>query len=81
MILVLIESISILFYFSKDHFNYSQHSCNNAFQKDVQVPVCPLCNKPVPSKRGEQPDIAVGEHIDRDCQADPAISKRKVCNF
>lgn len=64
--------------FCKDHFNYSQHSCNNAFQKDVQVPVCPLCNKPVPSKRGEQPDIAVGEHIDRDCQADPAISKRKI---
>ncbi|KFM77539.1 AN1-type zinc finger protein 2B, partial [Stegodyphus mimosarum] len=64
--------------FCKDHFSYILHSCNNAYQKDVQVPVCPLCNKPVPSKRGEQPDIAVSEHIDRDCQADPAIAKRKI---
>lgn len=64
--------------FCKDHFHYNQHSCNNSYQKDIQVPVCPLCNEPVPSKRGEQPDIAVGQHIDRDCQADPAISKRKI---
>ncbi|XP_071039236.1 AN1-type zinc finger protein 2A isoform X2 [Parasteatoda tepidariorum] len=64
--------------FCYDHFQYNKHSCNKGYQKDVQVPVCPLCNSPVPSKRGEQPDIAVSEHIDRDCQADPAIAKRKV---
>ncbi|XP_054715859.1 AN1-type zinc finger protein 2A-like [Uloborus diversus] len=64
--------------FCKDHFNYLNHSCKNAYKKDVQVPVCPLCNNPVPSKRGEQPDIAVGQHIDRDCQADPAIAQRKI---
>jgi hypothetical protein len=40
--------------------------------------VCPLCNQPVPWKRGEAPDIAVGDHIDRDCQSDPAKQKRKV---
>lgn len=44
--------------------------------KDVQVPVCPLCNKPVPVARGELPDIKVGQHIDRDCQSDPAKAKR-----
>lgn len=27
--------------------------------QDFQVPVCPLCNKPVPVPRGEQPDIKV----------------------
>ncbi|KAG8185473.1 hypothetical protein JTE90_019732 [Oedothorax gibbosus] len=64
--------------FCKDHFLYTNHSCNFAYQKDVQVPVCPLCNQPIPSKRGEQPDIAVGEHIDRDCKSDPAVSKRKI---
>ncbi|GBM70752.1 AN1-type zinc finger protein 2B [Araneus ventricosus] len=64
--------------FCIDHFTYNKHSCDDAFQKDVQVPVCPLCNNPVPSKRGEQPDIAVSQHIDRDCQADPAIAKRKI---
>lgn len=40
--------------------------------------MCPLCSKPVPWKRGEAPDIAVGDHIDRDCQSDPAKQKRKV---
>lgn len=46
--------------------------------QDVQVPVCPLCNIPIPVKRGEMPDIKVGEHIDRDCRSDPAQRKRKV---
>lgn len=42
------------------------------------MPVCPLCNKPVPGKRGEPPDLSVGEHIDRDCQSDPAKQNRKI---
>ncbi|KTG35991.1 hypothetical protein cypCar_00044147 [Cyprinus carpio] len=45
---------------------------------DIQVPVCPLCNTPIPVKRGEMPDIKVGEHIDRDCKSDPAQRKRKI---
>lgn len=46
--------------------------------QDVQVPVCPLCNTPVPVRRGQMPDVVVGEHIDRDCKSDPAQRKRKV---
>ncbi|XP_033105974.1 AN1-type zinc finger protein 2A-like [Anneissia japonica] len=64
--------------FCKDHIIYSKHSCPSSYKKDIQVPVCPLCNKPVPGKRGEAPDIAVSGHIDRDCQSDPAVKKRKV---
>ena len=30
-----------------------------AYYQDIQVPVCPLCNKAVPVPRGEQPDIKV----------------------
>ena len=48
------------------------------FQQDIQVPVCPLCNQPVPVKRGQQPDIGVSNHIDNECQSDKAIKKRKV---
>ncbi|TSS23710.1 MICAL-like protein 2 [Bagarius yarrelli] len=51
---------------------------NPASAWDVQVPVCPLCNTPIPIKRGEMPDIKVGEHIDRDCKSDPAQRKRKI---
>jgi len=42
------------------------------------VPVCPLCNKPIPLKKGEVPDVVVGRHIDSDCQSDPAKERRKV---
>ncbi|KAJ8364067.1 hypothetical protein SKAU_G00128980 [Synaphobranchus kaupii] len=64
--------------FCKDHITYDNHKCTSAYKKDVQVPVCPLCNTPIPVKRGEMPDIKVGEHIDRECRSDPAQRKRKV---
>lgn len=62
--------------FCKDHITYANHKCMSSYKKDVQVPVCPLCNTPIPIKRGEMPDIKVGEHIDRDCASDPAQRKR-----
>lgn len=64
--------------FCQEHFTYENHSCPSAYQKNVQVPVCPLCNIPIPTKRGQLPDVAVGAHIDSDCQSDPAMSRRKV---
>ena len=64
--------------FCNDHVSYVSHNCQSAYKKDAQVPVCPLCNKPVPVNRGEPPDIKVGEHIDRDCQSDPAKERRKL---
>uniref|UniRef100_A0A3Q2QQU9 Zinc finger, AN1-type domain 2A n=1 Tax=Fundulus heteroclitus TaxID=8078 RepID=A0A3Q2QQU9_FUNHE len=64
--------------FCKDHITYANHKCTSSYRKDVQVPVCPLCNTPIPIKRGEMPDIKVGEHIDRDCKSDPAQRKRKI---
>ncbi|GCC35085.1 AN1-type zinc finger protein 2A isoform X2 [Chiloscyllium punctatum] len=64
--------------FCKDHINYEQHKCASSYKKDIQVPMCPLCNTPVPVKRGEMPDIRVGEHIDRECKSDPAQKKRKI---
>ncbi|XP_041085593.1 AN1-type zinc finger protein 2A-like isoform X3 [Polyodon spathula] len=64
--------------FCKDHITYANHKCTSAYKKDVQVPVCPLCNTPIPVSRGEMPDIKVGEHIDGDCKSDPARRKRKI---
>ncbi|XP_047664087.1 AN1-type zinc finger protein 2A isoform X2 [Tachysurus fulvidraco] len=64
--------------FCKDHITYASHKCTSSYKKDVQVPVCPLCNIPIFVKRGEMPDIKVGEHIDRDCKSDPAQRKRKI---
>ncbi|KAM8806984.1 AN1-type zinc finger protein 2B [Eudromia elegans] len=64
--------------FCTEHVAYAQHGCTSAYKKDVQVPVCPLCNTPVPVRRGQMPDVVVGEHIDRDCKSDPAQRKRKI---
>ncbi|XP_063171021.1 AN1-type zinc finger protein 2A [Candoia aspera] len=64
--------------FCKDHLTYSRHKCSSAYKKDVQVPVCPLCNTPIPVRKGEMPDVAVGAHMDRDCKRDPAQQKQKI---
>lgn len=63
--------------FCKDHYSYDNHSCPEAYRKNFQVPVCPLCNEPVAFKRGEIPDIRVSQHIDRECKSDPATVKRQ----
>lgn len=68
----------IVIFFSSKHILYNDHGCESSYRKDIQVPVCPLCNQPIPVNRGELPDIKVGQHIDRDCQSDPAKAKRKV---
>ncbi|KAM4813876.1 AN1-type zinc finger protein 2A isoform X1 [Urocitellus parryii] len=49
--------------------------------QDVKVPVCPLCNVPIPVKRGEIPDVVVGEHIDKDCAYHPGKKKEKVFTY
>ncbi|EHB12920.1 AN1-type zinc finger protein 2A, partial [Heterocephalus glaber] len=67
--------------FCKDHFTYAGHKCPSAFKKDVQVPVCPLCNVPIPIKRGAIPDVVVGEHMDRDCTNHPGKKKKvRTCS-
>ncbi|XP_065885452.1 AN1-type zinc finger protein 2A-like [Dysidea avara] len=58
--------------FCKDHHQYEKHDCQEAYTKNVTVPVCPLCNQPVPIKRGTDPNVSVDEHIANDCQSDKA---------
>uniref|UniRef100_A0ABI7WA20 AN1-type domain-containing protein n=1 Tax=Felis catus TaxID=9685 RepID=A0ABI7WA20_FELCA len=42
--------------FHKDHFTCAAHKCPFAFEKVIDL--CPLCNKPVPVKKGEIPDCS-----------------------
>ncbi|CAH1634816.1 unnamed protein product [Spodoptera littoralis] len=63
--------------FCSDHFAYTKHECPAPDRQNVQVPECPLCGKPVPGKRGEPPDVAVGTHIDNQCTSDPAVERRR----
>ncbi|XP_029433369.1 AN1-type zinc finger protein 2A [Rhinatrema bivittatum] len=64
--------------FCKNHITYPQHKCTSAYKKDVQVPVCPLCNTPIAVKRGEMPDFVVGEHIDKNCKYNPSQYRQKI---
>ncbi|XP_053979105.1 AN1-type zinc finger protein 2A [Hylaeus anthracinus] len=64
--------------FCTEHISYINHSCPSAYKKDARVPVCPLCDTPIPIKRGDSPDIAVGQHIDRECQSDLRKSSQKI---
>merc|ERR1711976_806123 len=61
--------------FCKDHLQYDTHACSSLYKKNIQVPVCPLCNQPIPVSRGSVPDTAVSEHIENNCKV---RSKEKV---
>jgi len=63
--------------FCRDHMTYDSHSCKNGLKKNVTVPLCPLCNKPVPVGKNEHIDAKIGQHIDRECQSDPADKLRR----
>ncbi len=58
---------------------YEKHECKSDkhLRKDFQIPLCPLCNQPVPYKRDQIPDIVMSAHIDRDCKSDPAEERRR----
>ncbi|XP_071427234.1 AN1-type zinc finger protein 2A isoform X1 [Pithys albifrons albifrons] len=66
--------------FCKDHIRYDDHKCSSAYKKNVQVPVCPLCNAPIPVQKGEIPDVVVGAHMDQDCKYNPAQQRRIFTN-
>lgn len=64
--------------FCKDHIKYDEHQCSSSYRKNVQIPICPLCNQAVPYEyRDQSPDRVVSAHIDRDCRSDPARQKRE----
>ncbi|XP_022226749.2 AN1-type zinc finger protein 2A [Drosophila obscura] len=56
--------------FCASHYNYNRHNCPGAYKKNVQVPICPLCHEPVPTAPGVEPDLTVGQHIDKQCKSE-----------
>ena len=72
--------------FCERHMQYENHRCPVAphERRGRQVPVCPLCNCPVPlASSDESVDLVVGRHIDNDCRSQPALDKRSqvIINF
>ncbi|VBB31479.1 unnamed protein product [Acanthocheilonema viteae] len=68
--------------FCGSHYSYDAHCCQSSYKRDMQVPVCPLCSKPVPVARGERPDKRVSDHIDSNCKSNPASAlKGKIYTY
>ncbi|CAF1267335.1 unnamed protein product [Adineta steineri] len=56
--------------FCNDHIKYDEHQCPSSHRKNIQIPICPLCNQAVSYEyRDQSPDHAVSAHIDRDCKS------------
>ncbi|RGB36107.1 hypothetical protein C1646_758490 [Rhizophagus diaphanus] len=68
-----------------EHSNTKDHNCPNAPSGDGErVPVCPVCNVPVPVSRGEDPNIRMDWHIANDCRPPPKTTSSKpfnACSF
>jgi hypothetical protein len=54
-----------------------------AYTKDARVPVCPLCNQPVPVNRGEDPNIRVDMHMQNECKSEKSknVRRERECVF
>jgi predicted nucleic acid binding AN1-type Zn finger protein len=66
--------------FCKDHGPYEKHACDSSYAKDARVPVCPLCNQPVPVNRGEDPNAKVNMHIQNECKNDKSNNISNRCS-
>ncbi|KAG0332881.1 zinc finger, AN1-type domain [Podila horticola] len=65
--------------YCQDHWRLEGHTCpkkDEATQQDQRVPICPLCDKPVPVKKGEDPNVRMEQHIAAGCP-EPATTTSK----
>ena len=65
--------------YCSSHLPLAAHQCSKA--QNVVVPVCPLCNTPVPLEAGDTPDRAVSRHIDRGCTSSTALERLNFCSY
>jgi len=56
--------------FCAEHFKPEEHSCEkyDPSKHDRVAPTCPLCNKPVAIPIGQDPNIRMDLHINKECE-------------
>uniref|UniRef100_A0A0K0F7Z9 AN1-type domain-containing protein n=1 Tax=Strongyloides venezuelensis TaxID=75913 RepID=A0A0K0F7Z9_STRVS len=54
--------------FCGQHIQYTNHKCKKGLEKDNQVPICPMCSKPIPVGKNENIDVKMNHHIDSGCK-------------
>lgn len=55
-------------FYCSEHFTFEAHNCPTGSRISVQVPICPICEKPVPTPKDVNVDQQVNEHIQNNCQ-------------
>eukprot|EP00039_Didymoeca_costata_P003797 m.69700 g.69700 ORF g.69700 m.69700 type:complete len:247 (-) comp12078_c0_seq3:157-897(-) len=53
--------------FCQFHKDYKNHSCEESYKIDNQVPTCPICGTIIALKPGVDPNVAVNDHITSGC--------------
>ena len=59
---------------------FDNHSCSGPRAVDRQVPICPICDKPVAFRVGESLDQAVNQHIEQNCITNREKVYKHRCN-
>uniref|UniRef100_A0A8R1HJ79 AN1-type domain-containing protein n=1 Tax=Caenorhabditis japonica TaxID=281687 RepID=A0A8R1HJ79_CAEJA len=55
-------------FFCSEHYTFEAHTCPTGSSFSVQVPICPLCENPVPTPKDVNVDYQVNAHIQNNCQ-------------
>uniref|UniRef100_A0A1I7YC78 AN1-type zinc finger protein 2A n=1 Tax=Steinernema glaseri TaxID=37863 RepID=A0A1I7YC78_9BILA len=53
--------------FCSAHSSYEEHNCLKSRVKDIRVPTCPKCSKPVPTAKNEKFEDRLKKHLDNNC--------------
>lgn len=69
--------------FCLNHRSYEAHDCPHGWSSsDVRVFLCPICNKSIKIRYGEDINITWNRHADHECKgAPPPKKKKKEVNF
>eukprot|EP01135_Chromosphaera_perkinsii_P008193 Nk52_evm15s1178 gene=Nk52_evmTU15s1178 len=58
------------------HYAIDAHNCEEKYKIDNRVPVCPICDQPVPARAGEDPNVAMDRHISSGLCGSPVQTRR-----
>ncbi|KAK0419233.1 hypothetical protein QR680_014030 [Steinernema hermaphroditum] len=65
--------------FCASHSSYDNHNCQRSRIKDIRVPTCPKCSKPVPTGKNESFEDKLKTHLDNNCMETKAKIFHKYC--
>ncbi|CAI2355272.1 unnamed protein product [Caenorhabditis sp. 36 PRJEB53466] len=63
-----IKCSSCAHFYCSEHYTFEAHNCPTGSRISVQVPICPICEKPVPTPKDTNVDYQVNLHIQNNCR-------------